>query len=66
MIERQQNEAPPITFRHRVRADAPAGGIVRIDLAAGELSQIRRGSVASGICTSTYRAGLDRDLSVTG
>jgi len=66
VIERQPNEEPAITVRRSIRADAPAGGVVRIDLAAGELSQIRRGSVASGICTSTYRAGLDRDLSVTG
>ena len=44
----------------------PLAGSCRIDLAAGEVSQIPRGSVASGICTSSYRAGLDRDLSVTG
>jgi len=44
----------------------PLAGSCRIDLAAGEVSQIRRGSVEAGVCTSTYRAGLDRDLSVTG
>lgn len=34
--------------------------------AKAALSALRRGSVPSGVTTATYRAGLDRDLSVTG
>lgn len=30
------------------------------------LSAVRRGSVLSGVTTATYRAGIDRDLGVTG
>jgi alpha-glucosidase (family GH31 glycosyl hydrolase) len=34
--------------------------------AHSELSRVNRGSVATGIRTATYRAGLNRDLGVTG
>jgi len=44
---------------------ARAGAAVLAPLRAS-LGDVKRGTVASGLCTTTYRAGLDRDLKVTG